>query len=262
MVSLLTPTPATTYRVYKWGDDETKNVQTPTTFVGRSMKIFVGSLLLICNVCGHSLVKRQEGDIGRVPESREVAPNVYSFTADGFSISMFMITSEGVMVIDPMNVYQSETMLAEIRKITDAPIKYLFYSHNHWDHTKGGKVFKDEGATIISHIDAQEFIKANPSEDLLVPDKNWVGERYDVSLGGMNLELHYLGLNHGNGMTVFVLTNEKVKYVFTIRSQKEKLKCNHYNRISWLPELNIIVIIQSNPIWNRNSQKQLYFVAS
>ena len=181
------------------------------------MKILVVSLLLACNVSGHSLVKRQEGDGGgRVPESREVAPNVYSFTSDGFVISMFMITSEGVMVIDPMNVDHSEKMLAEIREITDAPIRYLFYSHNHWDHTKGGKVFKDEGATIISHIDAQEFIKANPSADLLVPDKNWVGERYDVSLGGMNLELHYLGLNHGNGMTVFILTNEKVKYLSSI----------------------------------------------
>ena len=168
--------------------------------------LIISSLTLQLN--GHSLVKRQEGGGAALPP-REVAPGVYSFLT-GFAVSMFIITDDGVMVIDPMNVPHAEKMLAEIRKITDAPIRYLFYSHNHWDHTKGGQVFKDEGATIISHIDASEFIKANPSDDLLVPDKNWVGERYDVSLGGMNLELHYLGVNHGNGMTIFILTNEKV----------------------------------------------------
>ena len=177
------------------------------------MKSFVVSLLLFCHVSGHSLVKRQEGDGGgRVPESREVAPNVYSFTSDGFVISMFMITSEGVMVIDPMNVDHSEKMLAEIRKITDAPIRYLFYSHNHYDHAKGGQVFKDEGATIVSHIDAYKYIEANPSQDLVLPDQYWTGDKTEITLGDTTLELHSAGPSHGNGMTTFVLPRERVMF--------------------------------------------------
>jgi len=36
------------------------------------------------------------------PESREVEPGVYAFTVTGAYISMYVITSDGVMVIDPI----------------------------------------------------------------------------------------------------------------------------------------------------------------
>ena len=39
-----------------------------------------------------------------------------------------------------MSVQHAQLMLAEIRKVTAAPIRYLFYSHNHYDHAKGGQV--------------------------------------------------------------------------------------------------------------------------
>ena len=60
-----------------------------------------------------------------------------------------------------------------MREQTRAPIRYLFYSHNHYDHCKGGAVWKEEGATILAHIEAYEFIRANPSPDLVVPDLTW-----------------------------------------------------------------------------------------
>ena len=139
-----------------------------------------------------------------------ISSGVYSFSLNGAWISMFIITSEGVMVIDPMNVAHSEAMLAEIRELTSLPIRYLFYSHNHWDHTKGGQVWKNEGATIISHVDAYDWIEENPSEDLVLPDEQWSGDMFQVTLGQTTLELHSTGPSHGQGMTMFVLPREKV----------------------------------------------------
>ena len=170
--------------------------------------LIISSLTLQLN--GHSLVKRQEGGGAALPP-REVAPGVYSFLT-GFAVSMFIITDDGVMVIDPMNFPHAEKMLAEIRKITDAPIRYLFYSHNHYDHAKGGQVFKDEGATIVSHIDAYKYIEANPSQDLVLPDQYWTGDKTEIILGDKTLELHSAGPSHGNGMTTFVLPRERVMF--------------------------------------------------
>ena len=92
-------------------------------------------------ILSHSLVKRQEEGAGfQGPASRRIEEGIYSFSLNGAWISMFIITTDGVMVIDPMNVEHSKAMLAEIRKFTNLPIRYLFYSHNHYDHTKGGQV--------------------------------------------------------------------------------------------------------------------------
>jgi len=161
--------------------------------------------------------KRQEGELGLAkegfPASKEVADGVYSFSNDGFYMSMFVVTAEGVMAVDPMNNNQAKAMLAEIRKVTQAPIRYLFLSHNHYDHIKGAQVFRDEGASVISHIEAYEYMKANPTTDVILPDQTWSGDREDFTLGGVTMELHYLGLSHGLGMTSFLLQPQKVGYI-------------------------------------------------
>src|SRR5262245_20284814 len=46
---------------------------------------------------------------------------------------------------DRISYRRPKAYLDEIRKITQAPIKYLIYSHHHYDHIAGGKVFKDAG---------------------------------------------------------------------------------------------------------------------
>ena len=93
-------------------------------------------------------------------ETYKVSEGVYSFTDDGFYMSMFVVTGEGVMVIEPVRLSHSKLMLQAIRNITNEPIKYLFYSHNHWDRTLGGQVFKDVGATIIAHEEAYDKVSA------------------------------------------------------------------------------------------------------
>jgi glyoxylase-like metal-dependent hydrolase (beta-lactamase superfamily II) len=44
-----------------------------------------------------------------------------------------------------------------IKKVAGGqPIKYMIYSHHHYDHIAGGKPFKDAGATFVAHKRAQE----------------------------------------------------------------------------------------------------------
>jgi glyoxylase-like metal-dependent hydrolase (beta-lactamase superfamily II) len=78
----------------------------------------------------------------------EGTENVYVFRYQNHQ-SMFVVTPAGVIVTDPISYGRpqaAKTYLEEIRKITQAPIKYLIYSHHHYDHAAGGKVFKDAGA--------------------------------------------------------------------------------------------------------------------
>ncbi len=75
---------------------------------------------------------------------------------------MFIVTKDGVIATDPVAYGRptgGQQYVDEIKKVTDKPIKYLIYSHVHFDHIAGGKAFKDAGAKVIAHKNATERLK-------------------------------------------------------------------------------------------------------
>lgn len=143
----------------------------------------------------------------------EIDKNVYSYSLDGEYFSMFIVTTNGVIAIESINSMHAKGMVDAIKEITKKPIKYLLHSHNHWDHASGGQVFKDAGAKTIAHVEAYEWMKANTGRDMTIPDESWAGNRKDIILGETKVELHYLGMNHGLGMTVFLIPEQKIAYI-------------------------------------------------
>ena len=129
--------------------------------------------------------------------------------------NIFMVTDEGVIVTDPINPKAANLLLGEIRKITDKPVKYVVYSHNHHDHISGGKVFKDQGATFIAHKNVLKELGDHPSPATPLPDITFEDE-HTVQLGGRTLELKYFGPNHGESLVVMRLPKEKILFVVDI----------------------------------------------
>jgi glyoxylase-like metal-dependent hydrolase (beta-lactamase superfamily II) len=146
----------------------------------------------------------------------KIAEGIYSYHPGDHYYSMFVVTNDGVIAFESVNTEHATGLLQAIREVTDQPVRYLLHSHNHWDHASGGQVFKDAGATTIAHAEAYEWMKANPGRDMALPDESWTGDRKDIKLGGTTVELHYLGMNHGLGMTVFRLPGQKVAYIADI----------------------------------------------
>ena len=69
------------------------------------------------------------------------------------------VITAGVIATDPIGYGRPQavtTYIDEIKKVTSQPIKYLIYSHHHFDHIAGGKPFKDPGATIVAHKPGKE----------------------------------------------------------------------------------------------------------
>lgn len=144
-------------------------------------------------------------------QTTQIAPGLYSFGA-GMAFNAFMITDEGVIVMDSFDKEFAQASLEAIRKLTDKPIRYVVYSHNHYDHISGAQVFKAEGATILSHAAAADWLKHHPSPDVVMPDRTWSGARSELQLGKSRIVLLYFGPNHGEGMTVFQFPNEHAIY--------------------------------------------------
>lgn len=141
----------------------------------------------------------------------ELAPGLYTYGNFGRR-SIFVVTSEGVIATDPVDPKFAADYRAAIRKVTDQPVKYLVYSHQHWDHARGGKIFKDEGATVISHENCLVHFANTPHPDIVRPDRT-IRANEDLKLGGNTFKLMYFGRNHGDCMLVMQLEGADVLYV-------------------------------------------------
>lgn len=84
------------------------------------------------------------------PVHTEIAPGVHLFQTapygemglDGNSIAI--VTGEGVVVFDANGTpAAAAAVLAEIRKLTSRPVRFLVNSHWHWDHWYGNQVYRD-----------------------------------------------------------------------------------------------------------------------
>jgi glyoxylase-like metal-dependent hydrolase (beta-lactamase superfamily II) len=147
----------------------------------------------------------------------EGTDNVYVFRYGGHQ-SMFVVTSQGVIATDPISYLRpAKPYIDAIKAVTDKPIKYVIYSHHHYDHIAGGQPFKDLGATFIAHRRAKErFLKLKEQNallaDVVMPDQV-VDDKTTIELGDTTLELIYVGRNHSDNSLVMRLPKEKIVFV-------------------------------------------------
>jgi glyoxylase-like metal-dependent hydrolase (beta-lactamase superfamily II) len=143
--------------------------------------------------------------------------NVYIFRYGGHQ-AMFVVTSQGVIATDPISYQRpAKPYIDAIKAVTDKPIKYVIYSHHHYDHIAGGQPFKDLGATFIAHRRAKERLLELKKQNALLPDvvmpDQVVDDKKSIKLGDTTLELIYVGRNHSDDSLVMRLPKEKLVFV-------------------------------------------------
>lgn len=111
---------------------------------------------------------------------KQVAPKVYAVIdnagGDSGANAGVVIGEEAVAVIDSLyKPKATQALLAEVRKLTPLPIRYLINTHYHIDHVAGNAVFAQAGAVIVAHKNVArwvhsenlKFFGATPSAEAL-----------------------------------------------------------------------------------------------
>jgi cyclase len=94
------------------------------------------------------------------PQTIEVAKGIYLFVSkpygdvglDGNAVAI--LSNDGVLVFDSNGTpASSAAVLAEIRRLTDQPVKYVVNSHWHWDHWYGTETYTHAfpGVKVVAH---------------------------------------------------------------------------------------------------------------
>ena len=63
---------------------------------------------------------------------------------------------DGVLMIDSQYAQLNEKVLAAVRRISNAPIRYLVNTHIHRDHTAGNAFFAKQGAVIFAREELRD----------------------------------------------------------------------------------------------------------
>jgi glyoxylase-like metal-dependent hydrolase (beta-lactamase superfamily II) len=97
---------------------------------------------------------------------KQLAPGVYA-AIDGpehkaGSNAGFVIGDDGVLVVDALFTPDAaRALIAEIRRLTPKPIRYVVNTHYHADHSGGDQVLRDAGAIIIAHRNVRSWVRTN-----------------------------------------------------------------------------------------------------
>jgi cyclase len=82
----------------------------------------------------------------------------------------FVIGDDGVAVIDTFqDPRPAKALLAEIRKLTPLPIRFVVNTHYHLDHVNGNDVFAAAGATIVAHRNVRAWMRTENIKMLDLP---------------------------------------------------------------------------------------------
>jgi|HubBroStandDraft_1064217.scaffolds.fasta_scaffold321836_2 glyoxylase-like metal-dependent hydrolase (beta-lactamase superfamily II) len=60
-----------------------------------------------------------------------------------------LITNEGVLLVDDKFAQDANNIVAEVKKLTSQPIKYVINTHHHGDHTGGNPTMQQLGALVV-----------------------------------------------------------------------------------------------------------------
>ena len=144
-------------------------------------------------------------------EIEKISPHLYAYRYT-FYRNFFLIGEDGIILTDPLTVEAAKILDTELRKISDKPIKYVAYSHSHWDHISGGQVFKDRGAEFVAHQKCEENWLNNPNPNVVKPDIVF-DKTYTISVGTPSLEMHYWGPSHDNCRVGFLIRPDKIMFI-------------------------------------------------
>jgi glyoxylase-like metal-dependent hydrolase (beta-lactamase superfamily II) len=118
-----------------------------------------------------------------------------------------LITNEGVVLVDDKFEIDHANIMAQLKKVTSQPVKYVINTHFHGDHSGGNAKLQALNAQVV----ASEAARRKMVETKMPGLPNVTLEnRLRLYVGGKRIEVHYLGRAHTDGDVVVLFPDHRV----------------------------------------------------
>jgi glyoxylase-like metal-dependent hydrolase (beta-lactamase superfamily II) len=110
-----------------------------------------------------------------------------------------LVTNEGVILVDNKFPVDYDNLMAQVRKLTSQPVRYVVNTHFHGDHSGGNQKMQAQNVDVVASERARrKMVEANQPGLPNVTLENTVR----LYLGGKRAEVHYFGRAHTDGDVV------------------------------------------------------------
>jgi cyclase len=193
------------------------------------MRFRAGVLWGLLSIVGMTLfVSRSQAN----PETlRLIAPGVWFREGDreqGHCNNVIIEMKDYMIVVDANHPGGARATIADIKRLSSKPVKYVFNTHHHGDHTYGNAVWTAAGSTTLAFQGvADEMKRLEPARwqaamknrpdvaemhlDAPEPPKQLIKEDiYVLNDGQRKVEFHHYGWGHTRGDGFVYLPKEEV----------------------------------------------------
>ena len=118
-----------------------------------------------------------------------------------------MVTNEGLILVDDKFEIDHATILAELKKISSQPVKYVINTHHHGDHSGGNAKLQALGAQVVTSWQARQNMVEGKQPGL---SNITIENKASLYLGGKRVDLFYFGRGHTNGDIVALFPAQRV----------------------------------------------------
>ena len=110
-----------------------------------------------------------------------------------------LVTNQGLILVDNKFEIDFDNLMAQIRKISNQPIRYVINTHYHGDHSGGNPKMQAQNVQVVASERARrKMVEANQPGPPNVTLENNVR----LYLGGKRVEVYHFGRAHTDGDVV------------------------------------------------------------
>ena len=136
--------------------------------------------------------------------TERVKGDLHMISGEGGNVALYA-TSDGVILVDDMFDRNHADILAQVKTVTDKPLKYVINTHQHDDHA-GGDFKMLPIAEVIAHRNVyanlkdlkRPYYEDTPGTPIGLPRITF-SDQLDVHLGGKDVRAYYFGRGHTSG---------------------------------------------------------------
>lgn len=125
----------------------------------------LAALMILAVVVPLSAAEEEEDPFAKVEiETTKLTENLYMLKGRGGNLGL-CVGEDGVFLVDDQYAPLTEKILAAVAEITDQPVRFVFNTHWHGDHTGGNENFGKTGSLLVSHTNVRRRMSTEQFTD-------------------------------------------------------------------------------------------------